>query len=345
MNQRTRYFLIGSAFVVVVGLCTGIVAYYGGNLSAGRGAYADLGYLPPDATAVAYADVQDIMKSGFSQKIRTLLPTGADKDRLTSEIGVDLERDIDSVTASMSGSGPEGGVVLLRGRFDLAKIEALTIQHGGSVSDYQGKKLLHGSQASSDPAMGRNGGPGLSTPGVAVLETNLLALGPIPALHRVIDTASTNQDITDNPELMKFIGDVRQKGNAWVVGRLDAVSAAPGLPDQLRAQLPSVQWFAVSADVDQAITGSLRAQTVDAKSGDDLRKMLNGAIAAARVFGGSNPTLLSALNSMQASGQGPNVEVSFTLTAELLEQLHGGALGAPGAGRGSDPTRIPPGLK
>jgi hypothetical protein len=323
------------------------VAYYAGNLSAGRAADADFAYLPSDATAVAYADVQDIMKSGFSHRVRALLPTGADKDRLTAEIGVDLERDIDSVMASMSGAGPEGGVVLLRGRFDLARIEALALQHGGSVGEYRGKKLLLAPDAhrQTDPSMGRGGGPGgPPAPGVACLETNLIALGAIPALHRAIDTATTHEDITGNPELMKFVGDVRSS-NAWVVGRLDAVSATPGFPDELRAQLPSVQWVAVSADIDQAITGSLRALAVDAKAGDDLRKMINGAIAAARVFGGSNPTLLATLNSLQASGQGQEVEVSYTLTAEMVEQLHAGAAGAPGGGRGPDPTRMPPLLK
>src|SRR6187402_3262535 len=120
MNQRTRYFLIGSAFVVLVGLCTGIVAYYGGDLVAGRAATPEFSYLPPDATGVAFVDVQEIMKSGFAQKLRQFLPTGEDKDRLAAQLGVDLERDIDSVVASMSGGGPESGVVVLRGRFDAA---------------------------------------------------------------------------------------------------------------------------------------------------------------------------------------------------------------------------------
>jgi hypothetical protein len=347
MNQRTRYFLIGSAFVVLIGLCTGIVAYYGGDLVAGRAATPEFSYLPPDTTGVAYVDVQEVMKSGFAQKLRQFLPTGEDKDRLAAELGVDLERDIDSVVASMSGGGPQSGIVVLRGRFDAAKIEAAAVQHGGSVSEYHGKKLLV--NAHVDPAQGAVAGSdaGLATAGAAFLDKDLLALGQVAALHRAIDTGVSNQDITDNPELMKFVNEARQSGNVWAVGRLDSVMPAEAMPDQLRAQLPKIQWFAVTADVDQALTGSIRAQATDVAAGDELRKVVNGALAAAKLFTGSNPAMTSTLNSMQVTGQGADVRLSFTLTAETFEQMHVGppATGrgglAPGPGRGPEKMPLP----
>ena len=46
MASRTRYFLIGSALVVVVGLCTGLVAYYSGALPGRTTAMAEFDYLP-----------------------------------------------------------------------------------------------------------------------------------------------------------------------------------------------------------------------------------------------------------------------------------------------------------
>ena len=106
MTQRTRYFLTGSVIVVVAGLATGLVAYYNGGLvlrsSSGP---TELAYMPADSTAVAFADVRAIMNSEFRQRLRQVLPTGAEKDKLQAEIGVDIERDIDSVIASFTGDG------------------------------------------------------------------------------------------------------------------------------------------------------------------------------------------------------------------------------------------------
>ena len=345
MNQRTRYFLIGSAFVVVIGLCTGLVAYYGADLVSGRAATPEFSYLPQDATGVAYVDVQEIMKSDFAQKLRQFLPTGEDKDRLAAELGVDLERDIESVVASTSGDGPQAGIVVLRGRFDAAKIEAAAVRQGGSVTEYHGKRLLVNGRAPVDsPALGA-AGVGPSAAGVAFLETNLIALGQISALHRAIDTGVSHQDITDNPELMKFVSEARQTGDVWAVGRLDAVVPADAMPDQLRAQLPKIRWFALSADVDQALTGSIRAQAIDTAAADELRKVVSGAVAAAKLFAGANPAIASTLNSMQVSGQGSDVQLSFTLTPETLEQMNPGvppgARGRRGMAPGAEPGGMP----
>ena len=71
MTKRTRYFMAGSAAVMAAGLCTGLVAYYGGGfqaLSASTGP-TELAYAPADATVVAYADVRSIMDSDLRQQL------------------------------------------------------------------------------------------------------------------------------------------------------------------------------------------------------------------------------------------------------------------------------------
>src|SRR5262245_47711044 len=135
MSQRTRYFLFGSVVVISALLCTGLVAYYNGNLPL-RGASdgpAELAYLPTDTTAVAYWN--QIMNSDVRQKLRQVLPTGEEKDRLIAEIGLDIEHDIDRVVAGVMGGEPtlHSATVLIRGRLDATKMEALAVQHGARV--------------------------------------------------------------------------------------------------------------------------------------------------------------------------------------------------------------------
>jgi hypothetical protein len=71
MTKQTRYFMAGSAAVLVAGLCTGLVAYYGGGfqaVSASTGP-TELAYVPADASVVAYADVRSIMDSELRQRL------------------------------------------------------------------------------------------------------------------------------------------------------------------------------------------------------------------------------------------------------------------------------------
>ena len=73
MTKKTRYFLAGSSAIMAAGLCTGLLAYYGGgfpSLSASRTGPAELSYVPADASIVAYANVGEIMASDLRQRLK-----------------------------------------------------------------------------------------------------------------------------------------------------------------------------------------------------------------------------------------------------------------------------------
>jgi hypothetical protein len=318
MNRRTRYFLIGSGLVVVVGLCTGLVASYSGQLPGAGSAPgpAELMFLPPDSSAIAFADVDGIMNSAFRQKLRQILPAGAEKDRLLAETGIDIERDIDLVVASLgTGSGAPGpGVVILRGRFDPARIEALATQHGGTVQEYQGRRLVVGPERDA-------GGAGYRTPGVAFLDGSRLAIGDLDALRAAIDAAGASPDVTGNAELMDLVEQIERTGNAWIVGRFDGIASAPQLPEPVKAQMDGIEWFAVSAQVAEGISGFVRAETLDQQAAEDLRAVINGALAAARMATGQDPRVGAVIQSLQSTGTGTTVQLSFQVGPEIVDLM------------------------
>lgn len=327
MSSRTRYFLIGSSLVVVVGLCTGLVAYYNGSAPAGAAArLPELAYLPSDASAVAYADVKDIMASEFRQRLREVLPTGAEKDRLMSETGIDIEHDIDSVLAGLNHDArdPHNALVLFRGRFDTARIEALAAGHGAVSEQYKGKRILLAPQS-----VGAS--PADTAPAIAFLEPGLLALGSQADLHAAIDAPSEPGSITSNARLMDLVTSAQQSGNAWMVGRFDALALQPSLPAQFRSQLPAVEWFAISADVDRGVRGTVRADVRDEQAGDQLRSVVNGGLSAARMFAGNDARISQVLNGLQATGAGKTVEITFAIGPETLDMLKGAMPHAPSA--------------
>ena len=313
MHARTRYFFVGSALIVVVGLCAGLVAYYSGNLPlrASTIGPAELSYLPGDTSGVAFANVRQIMGSEFRRKLSAVMPAGDGKHELLAETGIDMEQDIDSVVAGIhSGQSPQVPVVLLRGRFDEARIQSVATSRGASAEQHQGRQLLvfpHGGQ---------------TNPALAFLEPGLIALGDAAALRRAIDTSVASTSVVDQPELMKLVADVNGDGNAWVIGRLDALSEHQAVPDQVARMLPGVQWVSASFEVGQSVMGRVRAETADAAAADQLRSLVNGAVAAGRMVTANDARLAAVLSSVQTGGSGATVEVVFTVPPEMLDLIH-----------------------
>jgi hypothetical protein len=110
MTSKTRYFMGGSAAILVAGLGTGLVAYYGGgfpSLSASRSGPSELSYVPADAAVVAYANVREVMDSQLRQRLKIVMPQEQGQQEFQRETGIDIEKDIDYVVAAHSGSEPD----------------------------------------------------------------------------------------------------------------------------------------------------------------------------------------------------------------------------------------------
>lgn len=328
MTQRTRYFMFGSALVMIVGLATGLVAYYNGGLPlrASSAGPAELAYVPSEATGVAFADVRAIMNSDFRQRLRQVLPSGEEKDKLLAETGIDLERDIDTVVAGLTGSDPSkgGALVLVRGRFNDPMIETLVVQHGGTVETYKGKRLIlmtpnAGTTGTVEPAPTGESHTGA----LAFLEPGLIALGEASAVRRGIDVSATHEDVTKNEDLMKFVSEMQGSGDAWIVGRVDAFSNQTGVPQQLKDQMAAVQWMAASVRINTGVSGQIRAEARDEQSAEQLRAVVNGALAAGRLVSGNDPKATAMLNAIQPTGVGKTVGISFTLPPEIIDIING----------------------
>lgn len=335
MNQRTRYFLVGSSLVMAVVLCTGLVAYYNGAmpLRASTGP-AELAYIPSDVTAVAFANVRSVMDSQFRQQLREHLPTGEAQDELKNEIGLDLERDIDTVVAGFAGTDPTkpGGVVVLRGRFDSDLIETTAREHGGVLQEYRGKRLVLTTESHEPAEM--EGEIQLPTRGgVAFLEPGLIALGDEATLKRAIDAAADSQDVTSNAQLMGYVAEMETGNSAWIVSKVDEMAHTEELPEQLRSQVGAVEWFMAGASINSGISGTLRAEARDETSAEQLRDLIRGGIAALRLMTGNDERLQPLINSIQMAGMGTTVSLQFSLTPEMIDILH--SLSGSGDGGGS----------
>src|SRR5712692_7873032 len=159
MIARTRYFVVASLLVLVVGLGTALVAYYAGfpvGAFVQRHGPSELRYIPSSAAVLAYADVRDVMNSELRRKVHEVVPVPENGQReFENQTGINIETDIDRVVACLDpgrDGGKGAGMVVARGRFNEAKIEALMRDHGASVDQYQGTRVIVGPSYTDDHA-------------------------------------------------------------------------------------------------------------------------------------------------------------------------------------------------
>jgi hypothetical protein len=307
--------MAGSAAVMAAGLCTGLVAYYGGGfqaLSASTGP-TELQYVPADASIVAFADVRSIMDSEFRQRLKQNLPIPQDeKADFQEKTGIDIEQDIDYVVAAMTAADTSqpAGLVVARGRFDVVRLEALAREHGGVIEEYSGKRIITGTHGDS-----QHSGT------LAFLEPGLVAIGTSAAVRKAIDAQLHAQSITTNSEMMDLVSDIEQSNNAWAVGRFDAIASQAKLPEEVANRIPALKYFAAAGHINGGVSGMVRAEANDEKSAEDLRQVVAGLLALARLQGQNDPKFLAIAQSLQLSGTGKTVSLSFVVPAELIQMV------------------------
>lgn len=317
MNRRTRYFVIASLLVLAVGIGTGLVAYFTGFPTAfAQQGPDELQLVPRNASLVAYASVHEVMVSNLRVRVRQAMPDRPDGQRQFQEhTGIDIETDIDRVVAALvpaddAASGAStSGLIVASGRFDAVRIEGLMREHGASVEDYNGRRLL---------VNDRNTVPhGLS---LAFVDPGLVALGSTALVRGAIDRKDGGESVRNNDEMMDLVRSL-ERGNVWAVGRFDSLSSHANLPPRIANQLPPITWFSVSGRVNGGLLGEIRALTHDEESATQFRDVVRGIIALGKLQADAHPELEVLLRSLQLGGTGTTVALSFELPADLIDAL------------------------
>jgi hypothetical protein len=154
---------------------------------------------------------------------------------------------------------------------------------------------------------------------LAFLEPGLVGIGSEAAIKSAIDAQLTAHSITSNNEMMELIADIDAGNNAWAVGRFDAIATQAHLPAEIASKLPAVKTFAVMTHIDGGLNGTLRAETRDDESANNLRQVVQGLLALGKMS--NDPKAMALLNSLQLSGSGKTVSLSFSVPSELFDMI------------------------
>jgi hypothetical protein len=325
MTQKTRYFLFGAVGALLLGLGGGLVAYlaYHRN-TVPAGLPPEVRYIPANAEVVAFANIQAVMNSELRRELMPTIDAGSHKGRqmMNDFAGVDLEKQVQHVVAYVEPSAPADpqtqprsevprGLLLVRCSFDQARIEQFVRDRGGVMEDYNGRKIAVHRHGADEVAVG------LASP-------ELIAIGQADLVRRVIDRAQngarSDQDITDNADMMNLIRD-SANSTAWVVGQFDAVTRRMQLPSEVAAKVPAVRLVSVQANVNGGMRATIRAEAGDEVAADQLRDVVRGFISLARLQGGKDPVFENTLKSIELSGTEKTVRMSFALPPDTLRKL------------------------
>ena len=244
----------------------GLVAYYNGGLTGVRQTSdADLAYLPANAAAVGYADVRTIMSSEFSQKLRQILPTGEEKEKLQAELGVDIERDIDSVAAAYVADlslrrtpSSLSGVVSTP-----ARSKRSPPQHGATAADYRGIRLL----TMPSPVMRRETPTWATILRPAAWPSSRLASWRSAKMSGSSSRLMRRATGRRHPKEHR-VDDNRERRARGQETPGSSVSSTPSRATRTfrirsKSHIPPVDLFAVSAHVNGGLRGAIRADARD----------------------------------------------------------------------------------
>jgi hypothetical protein len=340
MTNKTRYFILSAAAVLVIGLGGGLVAYLAYTRAGGlpAGVPTEVRYVPADAEVVAFADVRKIMDS----ELRRALMPGIDPESRKGQqmmndfAGVDLEKQVDHVVMYAERfirQPPDGaqnqiprGSMLVSGSFDQARIEQFVRERGGSIEEHNGRKLFVHEAGDRQVAVG-------------FVEANLIAVGQTDLVRRAIDisrgTPRDFRNITTNGEMMDLVRD-NSGSTAWVAGQFEEIRRRMKLPTGISGQVPAVRLVSAKADINGGVKATIRADAGDKAAADQLRDVVRSFISLARLHSGEKNQFAAVLKTVELSGTDNTVRVSFAVSPETLRLI------TPPERRGDGPRRSTP---
>src|SRR5206468_1532962 len=97
--------------------------------------------------------------------------------------------------------------------------------------------------------------------------------------------------------------------------------------------LPPINWFSVSAQIRDGVDGVVRAETSTDEAAQNLRQVVQGFVALARMQTASKPEMQGLLDSLQISGSEKTVALSFSVPGRVIDLIP--AAGAQFGNRGA----------
>jgi hypothetical protein len=322
---RSRLVVLSSLIVVGVGVVGALGALYFDPARAAVGPLPAEGLaLPGDTQFVMGFDVHRFVASPFYERF------GKDRQgqgrppgftELEEKTGLNPERDVDRIVFAgrAADRGPEGGVVLVSGRFDRTKLSR--------AIETAGKGVTYKSHEGTTMYLFREGDAARSG-AVAFLDDDTLVLGPRASVEAMLTNhAGGKVPMRSNAALVALLESVKPGSTFWAVGDQSVLSrlplSVPGAAGQGSITLPPVKSVVVTGDLDPLVAVDLTGEAVDNKAAQSLADVVRGLVALASLQASQKPELKELASAISVTTDATRVHVNVRVPYELIDSLSG----------------------
>jgi len=320
---RSRLVVLCSLIVVGVGVVGALGALYLDPARAAVGPLPAEGLaLPGDTQFVMGFDVHRFVASPFYQRF------GKDRQgqgrppgftELEEKTGLNPERDVDRIVFAGRSvdKGPEGGVILVSGRFDRTKLSRAieTESKGVTFKSHEGTTVYLFRE-----------GAGARSGAVAFLDDDTLVLGPRAGVEATITNyAGGKAPVRANASLMALLESVKPGSTFWAVGDQSVLSrlplSIPGAAGQGSVSLPPIKSVVVTGDLEPMVAVELTGEAVDSKAAQNLADVVRGFVALASLQASQKPELKDLASAVSVTTDATRVHVNVRVPYELIDSL------------------------
>ena len=166
-------------------------------------------------------------------------------------------------------------LILARGRFDQAQLEALAIEHGGRIEDYD----RAAQRCSPIPATRRRAGDGHRVPRVRPRSPSAAT-----TRSRSPSTPGAGSNMVSvNSEMMTPDRSNRRQQRLGGRPFRRHRRQRRQIPAEVRSHLPAITWFSAATHINGGVSGVFKAEARDEESAKNIRDIMNGFIALAKM--------------------------------------------------------------
>jgi len=275
-----------------------------------------LSLVMPDAKVLAGVNVDQAKTSPFGQYILNQMQPGDNHFKeLTTLTGFDPTRDVHEVLlATSGGAGQNTGLVLARGNFDPARINALVVMKGAKSETYNGVTIVEDDKQAN---------------GFAFLNATVVAAGDVANAKAAIDrqTHATSLPASVTVQINQW----SNTQHPWTISTGSPTSLHPsatmppipglGPGGQNNNVFQNIQNAAGGVKFGANVVVTAQATAGSAQDATQLGDTLKLLASLAQLQANGDPRVLALVNSLSVSTNGSVLNVSVSLPQEQLVAL------------------------
>jgi len=276
--------------------------------------------VPSDAEAVMKLNIKQVLDSALVKKyaldiIKQSLQN-PEAQQMVTATGLDPLKDLDSITVTASGTTSPRVLIVVRGRFNAAKINAAMETHAQKEKTLtkiqEGKLTIWKAEKDQNPLYTT-----VPNQGSMVMSTDK------DYLIKSVGDEGKNQN---SAELRAAVGKVPGKESLWVAGIItDDIKKKMQDNPQTKKYAGTIKSITGGITVTDAFQLNGQIHTTDPKIAAELKKVLEGFVPVIQLMTQGNeqfgPLIKEVLDGLKITTTNTTVSIDLSVTEELIKKI------------------------